>query len=228
MRKRIDDAILFDIDTRRDLVSVDILACKRCPLCLTSFNGEYMTAALIAGKFPNLLYVTHYCASCERVFLGVYHEEDSVRSRKTFKSISCIPKSDLEKNWPTEIRENFPEFISIYNEALQAELQKLTQVCGMAYRKALEFLVKDYLIKFTDNNEEDVNKMPLGQCIKSIDNPKIRTVASRSAWLGNDHSHYHPKFEEYDLSDLKKLIEAVAYWISVEIITLNAEEIQPR
>ena len=63
MRKRIDDAILFDIDTRRDLVSVDILACKRCPLCLTSFNGEYMTAALIAGKFPNLLYVTHYCAS---------------------------------------------------------------------------------------------------------------------------------------------------------------------
>ena len=49
MRKRIDDAILFDIDTRRDLVSVDILACKRCPLCLTSFNGEYMTAALVAG-----------------------------------------------------------------------------------------------------------------------------------------------------------------------------------
>ena len=98
----------------------------------------------------------------------------------------------------------------------------------MAYRKALEFLVKDYLIKFTDNNEEDVNKMPLGQCIKSIDNPKIRTVASRSAWLGNDHSHYQVKFEEYDLSDLKKLIDAVAYWISVEIITLNAEEIQPR
>ena len=108
MRKRIDDAILFEIDTRRDLVSVDILACKRCPLCLTSFNGEYMTAALVAGKFPNLLYVTHYCASCERVFLGVYQEEDSVRSRKTFKSISCIPKSDLEKIGPQKSVKTFP------------------------------------------------------------------------------------------------------------------------
>lgn len=228
MRKRIDDAILFDPEHRVRYVSVDIQACRRCPLCLTSFNGEYITAAFPPKETLNWLYVTHYCASCERVFLGVYLEEDSVRSRKTYKAMRCIPRSDLEKNWPTEISENFPGFISIYNEALQAELQKLTQVCGMAYRKALEFLVKDYLIKFTDNSEENVNKMSLGQCIKSIDNPKIRTVASRSAWLGNDHSHYHPKFEEYDLSDLKKLIEAVAYWISVEVITQNAEEIQPR
>ena len=228
MRKRIDDAVFFDIDKRRDFVSVDIQACKRCPLCLTSFNGEYMTAALVADKSQRLLYVTHYCASCDHGFLGIYCEDSLAKSDQIFELVDCIPKADSEKNWPTEIRENFHDFISIYNEALQAELQKLTQVCGMAYRKALEFLVKDYLIKFTDNNEENIKKITLNKCINLIDNPKIKTVAFRSAWLGNDHSHYQVKFEEYDLSDLKKLIDAVAYWISVEIITLNAEEIQPR
>lgn len=224
MHIHINDAFLFGSNLRDPYGSVDIDAVKKCPLCLTSFNGEYVIATLVHER----LYVTHYCAACEQVFLGIYQKDDSPTRTSLFLPTDCLPKSELDQNWPTEIRENFPEFISSYEEALQAELHNLKHLCGMGYRKALEVLIKDYMIRFTDNNKDDIMKMLLGQCIRSIDNPKIKTVASRSAWLGNDYSHYSPKFGEYNLSDLKKFIDAVAYWISIEIITRNAAEIQPR
>lgn len=121
-----------------------------------------------------------------------------------------------------------PKFADLYNESLLAEMNGLTSICGMGYRKALEFLVKDFLISRAPDKEAEIGKKPLSQCIKSIDNEKIRIVASRCAWLGNDQAHYKKKFEEFGLPDLKKLIDAVAYWISVEIITDSAPGIEPR
>ena len=38
------------------------------------------------------------------------------------------------------------DYCSIYNEAHKAEQQGYLQVCGPGYRKALEFLVKDFLL----------------------------------------------------------------------------------
>lgn len=206
----------------------------KCPLCLTSFNGEFMSTHIVSSdnSCPNhsdrKLYVSHYCDSCGRGFLGVY-SEDCVNDEDVFTLEFCAPQQDSQKKWPKEIQETFNEFVSIYDEALQTEIQGLTKICGMGYRRALEQLIKDYLINIAGNDAKEISSMPLGKCIKEkIDNPKIQTVASRSAWLGNDHSHYQARFEEYNLDDLKSLIDAVAYWISIEIITQNAAEIQPR
>lgn len=50
-----------------------------------------------------------------------------------------------------------------------------------------------------------------------IDNPKIKEIAKRATWLGNDETHYFRKWEDKDLNDLKKLIEIVVYFISMEL-----------
>ena len=41
-------------------------------------------------------------------------------------------------------------------------------------------------------------------------------MAKRATWLGNDETHYFRKWEDKDLSDLKKLIEMTVHFISMD------------
>jgi hypothetical protein len=50
-----------------------------------------------------------------------------------------------------------------------------------------------------------------------IENSRIKDIAKRATWLGNDETHYFKKWEDKDLDDLKKLIEITVHFISMEI-----------
>ena len=92
------------------------------------------------------------------------------------------------------------------------------QICGVGYRKALEFLIKDYLIKKIPRDEEIIKKKLLKDCIKDhIDSTKIKTIAEKAAWLGNDETHYVRKWEDKDLTDLKNLINITVHYILMEL-----------
>ena len=113
-------------------------------------------------------------------------------------------------------------FVRIYNQALSAENAGLDQICGPGYRKALEFLIKDFLKSLTtdENRRASIEKTQLAACIANyVDDPKLKTTASRATWLGNDETHYVRKWEDKDLNDLKKLIDLTVHWVSAEILT---------
>lgn len=116
------------------------------------------------------------------------------------------------------------DFVQIYNEAFSAEQMALNQICGVGYRKAFEFLVKDYVMRNkTDDEKERVKKMPLAKCIEEhVDNDNVKTVAKRAVWLGNDETHYVRKWEKKDVKDLKDLISLTIWWIEQ---TIKTEEI---
>lgn len=100
------------------------------------------------------------------------------------------------KEFSNTITEISPSFDKIYNEAYKAEQQDLEEICGVGYRKALEFLIKDYLISKGEENEETIKNAPLGQCIQNyVNDDRIKKVAKRAAWLGNDETHYVRKWE---------------------------------
>jgi len=70
------------------------------------------------------------------------------------------------------------------------------EICGVGYRKSLEFLIKDYLIGRAPEGEgqaaavEAIKKKFLGTCIKEdIEDANIKLVAQRATWLGNDETH---------------------------------------
>lgn len=70
--------------------------------------------------------------------------------------------------------------------------------------------------------------MQLGNCIKSyVDDSRIKTVAQRAVWLGNDETHYIRKWEGKNLNDLKKLIELTVHWIEMERLTESFKEEMP-
>jgi hypothetical protein len=121
------------------------------------------------------------------------------------------------------IQEVSPKFCEIYDQAHKAEGFSLLQVCGVGYRKALEFLIKDYLIKKHPEDEAAIKAKPLGRCIDDdVEDPKTKAVAKRATWLGNDETHYQRLWIDKDLSDLKTLITLVLYWIEAEHLTEEA------
>ena len=66
----------------------------------------------------------------------------------------------------------------------------------------------------------------LSPCINTyIDNPRIKTLATASAWIGNDETHYVRKHEDYNLEHLKIFISATVSFINSELSYLKAEQL---
>jgi hypothetical protein len=101
-------------------------------------------------------------------------------------------------------------------------------VCGVGYRKALEFLIKDYLIRKCPDDRAAIEDKRLGQVIESyVEDRNIKEVAKRAAWLGNDETHYKRRWVDKDLNDLKRLIRLVLHWIEVAHETEEALSSMP-
>lgn len=117
------------------------------------------------------------------------------------------------------------DFVEIYHQAEQAEILQLNKICGMAYRRSLEFLIDAYLYEksiYVDT------KAPLSQKIAVIDDSNIQILAERTAWLGNDHAHIISDHPEYSVEDIKDFIIAITKCIDANIAVQRANAIEHR
>lgn len=113
-----------------------------------------------------------------------------------------------------------PSFVKIYNQAFTAEAAALDEIAGVGFRKALEFLIKDYCISKHPAQTEEIKKTFLGACIqKFVTDANVKKCGERATWLGNDETHYVRVWQAHDISDLKKLIRLTLNWISNELLT---------
>lgn len=186
-------------------------------------NGDfsYFEREELVGRKVNVLFQCENI-KCKKIFIVHYSsrlEEGQVISTKV-ESTSPNMVIDIEQN--VNISTISEKYYDIYKQAYQAELMGLTDICGMGYRKALEFLIKDYVI-YLNKDEPTFDKAKLlekflGRVIKDeLDNSKVKEIAQRAVWLGNDETHYFRKWGEKDVSDLKMLIEMIVYMIEMEL-----------
>lgn len=190
-----------------------------CPFCQTTIVPQYIFS--IREDFGSgYADVFSRCtnSSCQKVFI--------VRFNKTNQGYGHFEKilptaSPTSKDFSNTIAELSPNFVIIYNQAYAAEQMGLDQICGTGYRKALEFLIKDYLISTQPEDKHDAIKNKfLNNCIREdIENANIKNVSARAVWLGNDETHYTRKWENKDVNDLKALISLTLHWIESEIQT---------
>jgi len=193
-----------------------------CPYCHKTIEPVYVVDNMSAHSYE----VIFKCPNrdCERVLIGRYTQF----GLDSFNFVSCNIGTLIKKEFSDEINGISPAFIKIYNEAYFAEQHQLYEICGLGYRKALEFLIKDYLIAKTKQNPENIKKKFLGDCIKDdIASPNIKKAVERAAWLGNDETHYVKTWENKNLQDLKKLLELTIHWIDMEEITSSLDEDMP-
>ena len=192
---------------------------EECPICKKAIKPQELAARGYKGSAGKLfLGIMYLCKSCYHSFIAFHDASDSYAT-----ILYLEPNRYAERQFDAQIKDLSPQFVKIYNQALAAESAKMDEIAGMGYRKALEFLIKDYLIHLDPADMDTIRRMELGNCIANkVSNDKIKTVASRSAWIGNDQTHYVQRFEDRDIKDLKQFIDACVYWISMELITEDA------
>lgn len=206
-------------------VSVSFDDISLCPICNYKISPKYIDgyAHMIKSSFS--LYCE--CPSCGKPFIAYYknliNEGTSSYPNYFAKNIEYLaPIFPNVRNFDKRIAELSPYFVETYNQSLSAESYNLNQIAGMGYRKALEFLIKDYCILKNPDSKSDILNMFLGNCINTyIDDSKIKSLTKLSVWLGNDETHYIRKFENKDINDLKRFIDTTVYFV---LYNLNADE----
>lgn len=199
-----------------DDLGYDILISSECPYCHIAINPVTVGHTEIDSeeKFA----VMFQCPSCKKYFLETYEESDDICEPLGYK-----PTLNLKLTIPDEIKAVSPKFVEIYTQALTAEHYGLNKILGIALRKAIEFLIKDYLINYKKQPEDEVKKLLLGKAINLIDNPKIQVLARATSWIGNDETHYERRYEDKDVSDMKRFITALLHFISFEFVLDEAD-----
>ena len=202
---------------------------NRCPICSDSIMPRMVDN--FKNTKINLYSFLFECPSCGKGFLGHYKSIDKteVYQENLYNLLNLIdvfPKIPQKKEFNNSLENLSSNFCKIYNEALFAEIYNLNEIAGMGYRKALEFLIKDYCIYRHPENKEKIKKQLLGQVISEfIDSPKILNLSKISTWIGNDETHYIREFKDKDINDLKKFIDATVAFITYELISDEADQL---
>lgn len=195
---------------------------NKCPYCHRSITPIYLTH----NNSKNNLEVIFSCPDldCHKSFIGTYSNYFQRHHKLESTNIGTI----IGVNFSENINKISPNFVKIYNESHFAESHELFEICGVGYRKALEFLIKDYLIKKFQDKEDQIKRKFLGKCIEEdVEDSRVKKVAKRAVWLGNDETHYVRKWEGKNLTDLKNLITLTLHWIEMDYLTDEVETEMP-
>lgn len=158
----------------------------KCPFCHKSITARTYQAF----KKDSVLEIVFGCpdSKCGRIFLAQY-EKNRVND-SIFYYVSSSIGNFKEKIFADDIVKLSPNFVEIYNQAAKSESLNLFHIAGIGYRKAIEFLIKDYLISNNPEQESVFKNKFLGNCIKEdIDNANLKKVTERATWLGNVTKH---------------------------------------
>lgn len=203
---------------------------QKCPICNNGISPNRQTD-YFNGE-TGIVYIFFVCPACGKCFISDYEYKSEEKENYNhyayhkLELMSSYPNIPVAKQFDESIEKLSPSFCEIYNQAHSAETYNLYQISGMGYRKALEFLIKDYCIYRNPADNIQIKSKLLGQVINEyIDSDRIRYLAKASAWLGNDETHYIRKFKTKDINDLKRFITATVAFITYELTSDEAEEL---
>jgi len=169
---------------------------SECPLCHVAITpiDTNLAAKTIGSGGVAIAERVFVCPNekCEHIFIARYKFAGRTpQNQELYRLLECLPVEIASPSQSETIVKVSPDFCSIYAQAYKAEKYGFVLVAGPGYRKALEFLIKDYIIsEFTEKDEalavkkSTVEKMQLGACIATyIKSDQIKEIAKRAAWL---------------------------------------------
>lgn len=245
-------AVPLTSDRNGKRVTVDRFP-DHCPQCRNVGKQSFFSGLPTETKADSVepsLWIPMVCPvdRCARPYFAVYQRPSPAAPYAPDYAYWYSTPSKPPTHVRDEIIEEISEdYYSILDQALAAETHRLDLIAGMGYRKALEYLVKDYVTincrnayreAKAANDEaalakalseyEAILAQPLGKIIKLIPHELTKQVADRCAWLGNDETHYSRKWSAHDVEDLKELLGIVASFLSNDERARRYVEKMPR
>lgn len=225
----------------RDLLSLPIP--KSCPICNKLFGRVKKPILSVnnaerreKGERFDVVAIYH-CLNCNALFSVKYNtkylEDKPNYNSDRIPEVSCskmevFPPSKLT-TFSDYINNLSPDFVKTYNQAEKATIEELDCIDGSAYRRALEFLVNDYIRSTKEERASDFEHLPLAQKIENhLCNEDIKTLAKKALWLGNDYTHTSNKHPEFTVQDMCNFILAIVSWLDFQQQVRIAESVPKR
>ncbi|WP_117161326.1 DUF4145 domain-containing protein [Paraliobacillus sp. X-1268] len=194
---------------------------RQCMHCSNTGTQILLDCFETNGRHDNYqgiaLFSCPLCGSTSVHFMNYWGGEVDYLS--SFETIPPLEVEHLELSWTIQVK--FPSFCKIYSQSEKAEMENLDQIAGMGYRKALEFLVTDYLIAYpVEGVKSDWLKDPkttLGNKISKIPNQRIQKLAKAISFIGNDETHYTRQHPEHDINSIKAFVRVLISEIQNEV-----------
>lgn len=170
---------------------------------------------IIINKFAYSFYdlcnivITYKCPCCEQIFFAKYQANPMTLGygMECLYPFEVIGGHKSAQEFDECVKDISQDFIKIFNDAYISEQSGCTSIVGIAYRRAFEFLIKDYAIKYNPNDADTIKTMNLSDCIKKYSPTEdVKNLLLRASWVGNDFAHYESRHEDIDVNDLKQLI----------------------
>lgn len=207
-----------------------------CPHCGLPMNPNILDtissdiSRLNRGTFGIFVACTNPGCGKYHIQAFYYERDDTFHKINRISRINYSYKTLIHNTMPEIVNKTFPAFKIIFDQALQAELLGLDQIAGVGYRKAVEFLVKEYVIHKKPDSSETIKSKFLGKVIDDNlnDFPRLQALSKAAVWIGNDETHFVRVHEDKDLQNMKEFIEASALFISADLKVDEATEFTNR
>lgn len=194
-------------------IKIPVNLADTCPYCKHSVS---LNAAFHDKDADGLLFVFRCpIPRCRHLFAVRWKNGVST----TFPTIADM------KEVPAEITKISSSFYEIYKQANIAEHMGLNKICGMGYRRAAEYLVKDFLLYIgnTGKTKEQLYKMSFSSAINVLPSQELKDLAKASSWLGNDETHTFRIWADMATKDLKAFIKSLSSFILFKVAASEAK-----
>ena len=192
--------------------TISVYKTSKCNYCNKGIDLIFCKSFIADFYSEKILCVLYKCPICQQLIICKYNLQLGLYDTMLGGPIppfETLGGSGVSQEFSSEINELSPSFIKIFNDAYRAEQVGLTEVVGLGYRRAFEFLIKDYAIG-KENDEakkENIKKMQLSQVVNTyFPDGEVKDLLVRAAWIGNDFSHYESRHLNIKLEDLRQLV----------------------
>lgn len=214
------------IDNQASTSEEAIEFASSCPCCGITLLPTALHAVCVdhEDEEENVVYLLNHCEHCNECFIST-HPYDTVNDY-SYSFQSSAPIKEVNCSFSPAIYNLSSDFVEIYKQSYRAESLGLDKICGMGYRKAIEFLIKDYIIYKNPSVEDSVVRLQLMPCIKNyIHDERLVTLACASAWIGNDETHYQKRHSSYTLNNLRIFINAFVTFVDADLAYEAAKQL---
>jgi hypothetical protein len=197
---------------------LSIIFPKMCSICQSdSFEPAFLFGVFVKGDSKSLFMESVFqCTNikCNSLIIGYYKRANT---HVPFELINVSPMQIKEKKFSPEIKEVSPRFVQLFNQLFIAEEKNIEIILGIGYRKAFEFLLKDFLVYIDPKAKEKLVNASLVYCLNKIDNKNISVISNKVSWLGNEEDQFTREWTGKDINDLKKMIDVTSSYITANI-----------
>ena len=151
-----------------------------CPFFLALLIVLLTSAMSTSGQVPCILFT--FALTVKSVFWLNTGWESPVITLLILPFLGFFLRQAPKQSFLGQLLFSPPDFVEIYHQSEAAENAGLSRICGFGYRKALEFLIKDYAIYKNPGQEDVIKGEALAVCIKKyIKSEYLRDLATASA-----------------------------------------------